>query len=316
MADLAGYSIPTWLVGAVILPLAAAITWSYGWGARGVRIYERLLRYMVWAIVIAFALVVIRTGVKDWGALASGFFAFHVPRDPHGVSVMMAAFRAAVGINMTFLYPYTLLARGWGAEHRPLARFDLVTGTFLPYVIATSLMVIAIANTLPGAIDMPKTGIALPAKLAAQALAPIAGPVFGRVIFNLGLLGMVLSAITLHMLVSAFIVCEICNWEPVGWRCRIGSLAIAPGVLGTVLWKNLLWLAVPTSAISGLLLPIAYIAFLVLHNRRAYLGEAQPKGRAAWPWNGGMGAAVLASSASAAYFLYTAVPDYLARLAR
>ncbi|UCH35532.1 MAG: divalent metal cation transporter [Armatimonadota bacterium] len=316
MADLAGAAIPTWPVGLVILVLATAITWSYGRGIKGIRLYERLLRYMVWLIVISFALVVIRTGVRDWGELLRGYFTFHIPRDPRGVSVMMGAFGAAVGINMTFLFPYTLLARGWGRNYRGLARFDLMTGMLLPFVLATSLMIIATANTLPGTVDIPATGISLPAKSAAQALAPLAGPFFARVIFNLGVLGMVLSTITLHMLASAFIICEMLNWEPVGWRYRLASLVIAPGMLGTVLWKNLLWVAVPTSAICGVLLPIAYIAFLVLHNRRAYMGDAKPVGTRAWLWNLGMIAAVVASASSAGYFIYTAVPDYLSRFAR
>ena len=77
---------------------------------------ERLLKYMVWLVVICFGLVVIRTGI-DFGALLRGFFAFAIPGEQngvHGATVMLSALAAAVGINMVFLYPYTLLARGWG----------------------------------------------------------------------------------------------------------------------------------------------------------------------------------------------------------
>ena len=55
---------------------------------------------------------------------------------------------AAVGVNMTFLYPYTLLARGWRMEHRGLKNFDLGTSMFLPFVLATSFVIMACANTL------------------------------------------------------------------------------------------------------------------------------------------------------------------------
>jgi hypothetical protein len=59
---------------------------------------------------------------------------------------MIAAAATAVGINMTFLLPYSLLARGWGREHAGLARFDLSIGMFLPFVLATSCVVVAAAS--------------------------------------------------------------------------------------------------------------------------------------------------------------------------
>ncbi len=40
-------------------------------------------------------------------------------------SVMIAAAATAVGINMTFLLPYSMLSRGWDKPFRGLARFDL-----------------------------------------------------------------------------------------------------------------------------------------------------------------------------------------------
>src|SRR5690606_4402567 len=60
--------------------------------------------------------------------------------------VLMASFATAVGINMTFLLPYSMLGRKWGREHRELAVFDLSTGMFIPFLLATSCVVIAAAN--------------------------------------------------------------------------------------------------------------------------------------------------------------------------
>ena len=54
---------------------------------------------------------------------------------------------AAVGINMTFLYPYSLLAKGWGKEHRKLARWDLGMTRFLPFSVVTSLIIVAMTVT-------------------------------------------------------------------------------------------------------------------------------------------------------------------------
>ena len=58
---------------------------------------------------------------------------------------MIAAAATAVGINMTFLMPYSLLHRGWSKPFRGLARFDLCTGMAIPYILVTSCVVIAAA---------------------------------------------------------------------------------------------------------------------------------------------------------------------------
>lgn len=68
-------------------------------------------------------------------------------------SVMIAAAATAVGINMTFLLPYSMLARGWDKPFRGLARFDLSTGMAIPYVLVTSCVVIAAAFSLHNKID-------------------------------------------------------------------------------------------------------------------------------------------------------------------
>ena len=52
----------------------------------------------------------------------------------------------AVGINMTFLFPYSMLKKGWNKDFRELAIFDLATGLFIPFLLATSCIVIASAS--------------------------------------------------------------------------------------------------------------------------------------------------------------------------
>ena len=66
-------------------------------------------------------------------------------RDP-----MVASAAAAVGINMTFLMPWALKARGWGKKHRGLSRFDLVTGMMIPFILATGCVVIAAGSQFHG----------------------------------------------------------------------------------------------------------------------------------------------------------------------
>ena len=59
------------------------------------------------------------------------------------IDVVISAAAMAVGINMTFLYPYSMLKKGWDKDFRGLAIFDLATGLFIPFFLATSCIVIA-----------------------------------------------------------------------------------------------------------------------------------------------------------------------------
>lgn len=297
-------------LGSLFLAISIVITWQYSSGHKGVRIYERTLKGMVWMIVIAFALVVLRRGLGhhiEWSKVLKGFLPLHIPTSPREVSVVMASFGAAIGINMTFLFPYTLLARGWGKEHRALSRFDLITGMFFPYCIATSLMIIATGCTIydPELLASGSTMLS-PTKAAVMLEAAGLGTFFSRIVFSLGILGMVLSTITMQMLVCGFAVCEAFGHEPGGRHHKIACLIPAPAVVGVLFWRYMgPWIAVPTTAICGLLLPVAYAAFFILNNSKKYLEEDKPIGAKAVIWNIGMLTAIIVSAASSCYYLYT-----------
>src|SRR5699024_7632253 len=50
---------------------------------------------------------------------------------------------SAVGINMTFLFAYSMLRRKWGAEYQGMIKFDLAAGMFIPFSLVVSCVVIA-----------------------------------------------------------------------------------------------------------------------------------------------------------------------------
>ncbi len=309
--------LPAPALGFVVLAWAVLISSLYGRRPELIRVYERLLRYMVWGIVLCFAWVVARTGIADWSALVRGFVGFAVPGERNGVlgvTVILSGLSAAVGINMVFLYPYSLLARGWSREHRSLARFDLWTGTFVPYVLAASLMVIAAANTIH--LDPSYDGVRLSPVAAAQSLAAVAGPAVGRVVFDLGVLGMALSTITLHMLATGFVACELFGWEFGSRKHRWAMLLPAPGVFGPVFWGDIaVWLAVPTNIVCGLFLPAAYIGFVLLQRNRSYLGRDRPSGARGRAWWSAMVAVTVFLTAFMVWYMWTQAPSWFARLA-
>lgn len=153
--------------------ISGIVIWFYDSGGWGIRMFERILKLMVATVVVCFFGVVLKmtlVGALDWSAILAGFipnlrlmvepsdalrpiiaetgrfaeFWSHlVVSDQQKVMITGAA--TAVGINMTFLLPYSMLAKGWDKEFRGLAICDLSLGLFIPFLLATSCVVIAAA---------------------------------------------------------------------------------------------------------------------------------------------------------------------------
>ena len=165
--------------------LLAAASIIVGLNARrgvSARIFDWFLKALVGMIVICFFGVVILLALRgrlNFEQIVAGFIPdFRQWTQPSGQigallaglspevqrfwsdkivlnqrTVMIAAAATAVGINMTFLLPYSMLGRGWDKPFRGLARFDLSTGMAIPYILVTSCVVIASAATFHAQID-------------------------------------------------------------------------------------------------------------------------------------------------------------------
>ena len=146
----------------------------------------------------------------------------------------------------------------------------------------------------------------------ANSLKPLTGRVVANYVFGIGVLGMTLSSITLLMLISGFVICEMLGLPPKGWANRLGTLAAATGVLGPFLWSGTtrFWLAVPTSVFGMILLPIAYLTFFCVMNSKNLLGDQMPRGGRRVLWNLGMGIAVLAAGSASVYMVWVKASYY------
>ena len=162
------------IVGLLLL-VAGTIVWFYNSGGWGIRLFETVLKIMVGIVVISFFGVVVRMSMSGdglpWGEIMAGFIpdlsllskpspqfdSFLAAAGDHAEwwrnrivseqqKVMITAVATAVGINMTFLLPYSMLARGWDRDFRGLAGFDLSTGLVIPFALATGCVVIASAS--------------------------------------------------------------------------------------------------------------------------------------------------------------------------
>lgn len=290
-------------------------------------------------------------------------------------AVMIGAAATAVGINMTFLLPYSMLNRGWDKPFRGLARFDLATGMAIPYVIVTSCVVIASAATFHAeAIDHQlasldsETMMASPmfskvekslqarveyqvgietfaswsdqerlAAIAAlpfeekqvalslvqrdafqlsRSLAPLLGEDKANLIFGLGIFGMGFSTIIILMLINSFALCEALN-QPQGSQPTFTLGCLMAGVAGAswpIFWdgESRIWLAILASSFGMMLLPIAYITFMMMMNSRSLLKEEKPTGATMWIWNILMGISVLGAIAAATTAMIDKASDPLA----
>jgi manganese transport protein len=317
MGAAAGIEIPHGVGGLMVLTVAIFWAFAYGKSSTALRLFETSLKILVWGIVGCFGLVVFKTGIADPGALLAGFIPFQFPESATGVqasTVVIGGLAAAVGANMLFLYPYSLLARGWGRSHRRLAQFDLLAGMALPYILATALMVIATANTFYFG-DLEFSGTRLSPVQAAQALGSVVGEGLGRWIFNLGILGMAVSSIILQMICCGFVATEVLGWKFGSKRYRMACLLPVPGVLGAVLWTDIaLWIAVPTTLLCGFMLPIAYLGFIKMQRSEAFLGKDKPIGPRGTAWLGGMVISTLTLTTFLVWYAVTKGPDFFQRL--
>ena len=264
--------------GFLILGINIALTWNYGGKSTGIKIYEGFLRWMIRLVMLSFLIVVAVMAVRariDWAAVFKGFFTISIPDG--SMTTVLGAIGAAVGINMTFLYPYSILAKGWGRHHKGLARFDLVMSLFVPYVVLTTLIIIGMASTVHGNLGEGVTLQNFKPIDAAQSLVPILGGSLGRIVFDLGFAGMACGAISAHMVCCGFTVCEMFGLEYTPKRYRMFTLVPAIGILGVMI-KSPIWLPVIASALAFTMLPIAYVSFFILNNKRSYLGDAVGKG--------------------------------------
>ncbi|MDA1137068.1 MAG: divalent metal cation transporter [Planctomycetota bacterium] len=184
----------------LLFAVAGTVIWFYDSGGKGIKIFEIVLKAMVGVVVLSFFAVVFAMTCSEeglaWGSILAGFIPkpgliFEPAESLRGLiegssaavywnetiisaqrDRMVAAAATAVGINMTFLLPYSMLKRGWDRDFIGLAVFDLATGLFIPFMLATSCIVIAAASQFharpePGLIQVhqPDSEIKVSAKL-------------------------------------------------------------------------------------------------------------------------------------------------------
>ena len=166
-----GGTAQTYTLTGIFTVFSLSLLWMSLGGGKASKVIEHTLKGLVSIVVLAFMAVVVvlaAQGSISWGSFFNGlipdFSALFKPTASYSDAIaatgdnasfwtkyisdsqrniIIGAFGSAVGINMTFLLPYTLIKRGWSKQHRELSRFDLVLGLFVPFIMATSFLVVA-----------------------------------------------------------------------------------------------------------------------------------------------------------------------------
>lgn len=187
-------SFSPFLITIPLLALGLFVNWLYEAGGAGAKAFDLIIKILVGIIVLSFIAVVVTllgSGQLQLGKLLGGYIPnpsllfkpaplyetfiaqssfpdfWREKITSQQQDVIITAFGTAVGINMTFLLPYTLLKKRWGKKHRGLSITDLSIGLFIPFFLATSCVVISAAASFHGKIDD------LPAGAGSEMLVPL-----------------------------------------------------------------------------------------------------------------------------------------------
>jgi manganese transport protein len=265
----------------LIMAVTSFITLSYGRRkGRGISLVENFMKFSIAAMLVSFGLCLIVVGV-EWKDLARGLFVPWLPSGIEGIDLLVASSASAIGVMDWVFFQYAGLSRGWGRQHETLARFDIVAGLFLPFVLVNYLAVALFAGTLHRTGLRPETAPEL-----ARALMPLLGSTWSQVLFYLGFLAVPITTTVGMSLAGAIAIHEAFGWQAdvTSWRWKICVLLPQVGFLAAW-YPRPVWLVIAVGAFLSLSNNIVGWSLYLLLNDRRVLGEDRNK---SYVWNLGI----------------------------
>ena len=281
LAPFFGFAFPAELNWVLYVGVTSALILSYGrGGGAGTRLVETVMKAAIALMIVAFGGVLLVVGV-DWGAAARGAFVPWLPGGGQGLNLFIASSAAAVGVMDWVFFNYAGLGRGWGRNHESLARFDLVAGLFLPFILVNFLVIAVFAATL-----FPEGVTPESAPELAAALIPLLGPTWSQILFYVGVLAVPITTTVGMSLAGAMAVHEAFGWEPdtASWRWK--ASALLPQIAFLAAWNaDPVWLVIAIAAFLSLANNVVGWSMYLLLNDRTVLGADRCK---SYIWNLGI----------------------------
>ena len=281
LAPLLGFEFPRSVNWIAYMAITTWLVLSYGRrGRRGVRFVEGFMKAGIGLMLLCFGASLMVVGV-DWGAALHGIFVPWLPPGGDGLDIFVASSAAAIGVMDWVFFSYAGLARGWGRRHEQLARFDIVMGLLVPFVLVNFIVAGVFAATLFERGLQPDT-----AQQLAEALVPLLGPTWAPVLFYLGFLAVPITTTVGMSIAGAMALHEAFGWEPdtSSWRWRVSALLPQIGFLA-VWYPNPIWLIIVIGAFLALTNNIVGWSFFLLLNDRRVLGDDRSR---SYLWNLGI----------------------------
>lgn len=281
LALLVGVEFPRQYNWVLYMGLTSWLTLAYGRGSgRGTRLVETTMKASLALMLVSFGACLVVVDI-DWGAMFRGVFVPWLPAGVAGLDLFVASSAAAIGVLDWVLFHYAGLARGWGAEHERLARFDMVAGLFLPFVLVNFLVIAVFAATLFPEGIRPETAPEL-----SRALMPLLGEDWSQALFYLGFMMVPISTTVGMSIAGAMAIHEAMGWEPDTRSLRWKVTALLPQIGFLAVWYGRpVWLVIAIGAFLSLTNNIVGWSVYLLLNDRRVLGEDRSK---SWVWNLGL----------------------------
>ena len=186
---------------------------------------------------------------------------------------------------MIFYQQSAVIDKGLSIKHIRPARFDTLLGAFVTQIIMASILILTAATIGVSNPHAPLNSV----QQIAQALTPILGSYWGKLVFAMGMLGAALVATIVVSLTAAWGLGEVTGYKrslahhpfEAPWFYIVYTLSLLVGAGIVLSGINLVKLSVGVEVMNALLLPIV-LGFLFMLSIKALPEPWRLKGRYAW----------------------------------
>lgn len=276
IAEFVGIAAASELLGIpkfVTVPLAAIFVWFVVVRGNYKRAEKIFLMLSLVFLTYIFAAFLAR---PDWGEVARGLTTPTIVPETKFVLLFIATVGTTITPWMQFYLQASIVDKGLAVNDLAYARADVLFGAFITDFFSF-FMIVATGATLfiAGIRDISS------AAQAAQALAPIAGPLAGE-LFAIGLLGASLLGASILPLSTSYAICEAFGWErgvnhelrdaPIFYGLYTGLIVIG-ALVALIPGAPLFLILLLSQDVNGILLPVILILMLRLTNNRRLMGK-------------------------------------------
>ena len=182
---------------------------------------------------------------------------------------------------MVFYQQSAVADKGLQPQQYAAARWDTALGALITQVVMAAVLVVAAATLWAGHHSAPLNTVGQ----VAQALTPFLGPLLGRTLFGLGMLGAAMVAAIVVALAAAWGFGEVTGYKhslehhplEAPWFYIVFSAGVIGGALIVALAPDLVALSVGVEVMNALLLPLV-LGFLVALAMKALPPAHRPRG--------------------------------------